>query len=132
MKTRLSGPGIRSYGAGVHRHGLVQWDSLTCGLGTRRHLQINVLESQKGATQQKGGAATQRSKCPSADGAHNVLANAALFQTRSFWSGSSLCPANKCSLYSSCFPCQRFVCDGSSRVVAQVRPHETEMEPFSL
>lgn len=105
VKKGLSGPGVRSCGAGVHRNGLVQRDSLTCGLGTRRHLQINALESQKGATQQKGHAATQRSKRPSADAAHNVSASVALFQTRSFGFGSSLSPSNKCSLYSSCFPC---------------------------
>lgn len=104
VKRGLSWPGIRSYGAGFHRHSLVQRDSLTCGLGTRHHLQINVLESQKGATQQKGHAATQRSKCPSADAAHNALASVTLFQTRSFGFGSSLSPSNKCSLWSSCFP----------------------------
>lgn len=131
-KKGLSGAGIRSYGSGVHRHSLVQRDSLTCGLGTRRHLQINALESQKGARQQKGHAATQRSKCLSADAEHNVLASATLFQTRSFWFGPSLSPSNKSSLYNSSFPCERFICGGSSRVVAQVRPHETQREPFSL
>lgn len=49
------------------------------GQGTIHHLQINV--PKKGATQQKGCAATQIGECPSSDGEENILGSMTLFHT---------------------------------------------------
>lgn len=104
------------------------------GLVTIHHLQINVLVPQKGAAQQKGHTAIQKSKCPTSNRADNVLASITLFQTRSFWSSFTLSLKNAPFIIMCFFVC--FIYDSSFRVADLTLVNKSifniEMEPFSL
>lgn len=126
MKKGLSGAGMRSYGAGGSAGLLDMWAGKPPPSSDQCTRVPEGCDSTKGNTLQHKEANVRQVV------QHNVLASVSFFQTRSFWFGPSLSPSHKSCLYSPGFPRQRFVCGGSSRVVAQVRPHETEMEPFSL